>query len=312
MASALIFSMNRVEDVIKLANKIKNYLDEIVVIDSSEKEKFELLKNKIPFAKIYWLPPLGMVELYYKIGLDVCNDDWILHLEDDEAPSEELLKDLKKIIGDKNVCSVCRFDTKGNFQRLFRLFHRDNIIPTGLIHFVWASKIKPIELSEKYGIIHYEKDSDLIKLKRYAVFESWQYGYKISLSLTNHHIKYKNDSKIVKKIKRILYLLTKQGKFGWFLLAIEYNLYMLFINIKSSGDLKSIFHSVYYSFFIQLNNCKNFSVKHEAWMKMIEKGIFEFLGLDNYENALRNLKDLNSKSGLDNFVRLVEKGVRRS
>ncbi len=52
MISALIFSMNRVENVVKLSEKIKDYVDEIVIIDSSDKEKFEGMRKKIPYAKI--------------------------------------------------------------------------------------------------------------------------------------------------------------------------------------------------------------------------------------------------------------------
>ncbi|MEM0265826.1 MAG: hypothetical protein QXM23_00885 [Archaeoglobaceae archaeon] len=102
MISALIFSMNRVENVVKLSEKIRDYVDEIVIIDSSDKEKFEEMKNNIPYAKIYWLPPLGMADFYYKIGLEICKNEWILHLDDDEEPSDELLKDLKKIIINNN------------------------------------------------------------------------------------------------------------------------------------------------------------------------------------------------------------------
>lgn len=306
MISALIFSMNRVGDVIKTSEKLRDYLDEIIVIDSSEKEKFNLLKNEIPYAKVYWLPPLGMADLYYKIGLQLSSNDWILHLDDDEEPNEELLKDLKGIIKDKNVYSICRFDTKGEFQRLFRLFHRDNIIPTGLIHFTWASNVKAVELNEKYGIIHYEKDIDLNKLKRYAIFESWQFGYKIFSSVFNQHYKSMNPNKTIKDYKRIFYSQTMFGKFGWFLMAMEYNIYILFEGIKSSRNIKSIFQSFYYAFFIQLNIFKDFHKKYEVWMKIIEKDVFEFLGLDNYENALKSLSDMNSANGVENFIRLVE------
>ena len=59
----LIFSMNRTENVIKLANLIKDYVDEIVIIDSSLRRNFEILKRKLKFAKVYWLPPELMQEV---------------------------------------------------------------------------------------------------------------------------------------------------------------------------------------------------------------------------------------------------------
>jgi len=38
MISALIFSMNRIENVVRLAEKIRPYVDEIVIVDSSNKK----------------------------------------------------------------------------------------------------------------------------------------------------------------------------------------------------------------------------------------------------------------------------------
>lgn len=66
--SALIFSMSRVENVLRLAEKLKDYVDEVVIIDSSDKEEFEELRKRLSFARTYWLPPIGVVELYYRVG----------------------------------------------------------------------------------------------------------------------------------------------------------------------------------------------------------------------------------------------------
>lgn len=59
--SALIFSMNRIENVIRLANKLRDYVDEIVIVDSSDRRNYEILRRKLKFARIYWLPPIGML-----------------------------------------------------------------------------------------------------------------------------------------------------------------------------------------------------------------------------------------------------------
>jgi hypothetical protein len=39
--------MNRVETVVKLAEKVRPYVDEIVIIDSSKKENHQSLKNSL-------------------------------------------------------------------------------------------------------------------------------------------------------------------------------------------------------------------------------------------------------------------------
>jgi GT2 family glycosyltransferase len=51
--SALIFSMNRVENVVSLVEKIKPYVDEVVIVDSSKKEKHKFLKEKLKDARMW-------------------------------------------------------------------------------------------------------------------------------------------------------------------------------------------------------------------------------------------------------------------
>ncbi|MEM2260631.1 MAG: hypothetical protein QXY65_06160 [Candidatus Methanomethylicaceae archaeon] len=305
MISTLIFSMNRVENVLKLAEKLKDYVDEIVIIDSSNEEKFEELKKKLPFARIYWFPPLGMVELYYKIGLELCKGSYIFHL-DDEEPSENLLKDLRKIIKEGYVFSIKRIDSKTRTgHKLFRLFHRDFIVPTGLIHWVWVSKVKPRELDDRYYIIHKEEDVNIKKLKKYAVIESWQFGVKVFRKITPSDFTYRKNPRKRIRIKRLLRLQLKLGGFGWFLLATEYNFfYVLYLFLRKI--LYRFPFPLHYYLFIQLNLFKDFPKKKIAWMKMIDKGVYEFLGLDSYEKALESLKYLKSRNGLENLVKLIE------
>ena len=305
--SALIFSMNRVENVLRLAEKLKDYVDEVVIIDSSDKEKFEELKKRLSFARIYWLPPIGVVELYYRIGLELCKGEYIFHLDDDEKPSEELLKDLRKIVEKGYVFSIRRVGLEGT-TKLFRLFHRDFIVPTGLIHWVWASKITPRELEDRYYIVHREEDVNVKKLKRYAVIESWVFGVKLFRTIFPSYTKarQRNLNSLLRKLsKRFFQSQLRFGDFKWFLLTTGYNFYVLYLMIRDSRSLRSLFYSLLYYLLIQVNLFKDFSKKKEAWIKMIERGVFEFLGLDSYEKALRSLKNLKSRNGLENFVMLI-------
>ncbi|MEM3505563.1 MAG: hypothetical protein QW532_04985 [Archaeoglobaceae archaeon] len=284
-----------------------------MIIDSSDKEKFEEMKNRIPYARIYWLPPLGMADFYYKIGLELCKNEWILHLDDDEEPSDELLRDLRTLAdGEVRVYAILRSCKDSKVRaKVFRFFNKDYISPTGLIHVPWVSKVNPFFLDEKYYLNHYEENVNIKKFKKYAVYESWQYCCKIMVSIFGTYIRYQNPSKFVKKLGRVLFYQSKLGKFGWFLLATEYNLYNLFNWIKSSRTPKFIIYSFIYSLFIQINLLKDFSKKLEASLKMWEVGVFEFLGVDSYENALKNLEGLNSRNGLENFVKLVERRLQK-
>jgi hypothetical protein len=157
--SALIFSMNRVENVVSLVEKIKPYVDEVVIVDSSKKEKHEFLKEKLKDARIYWFPPVGMADLYYKIGLDLCSNEWVIHLDDDEDPSEELLRDLRDLVrvygGKYKIFRVGRGKGSRERQMIFRIFNKEFIVPTGVIHWTWAAKTNDIlDLDKKYFILH--------------------------------------------------------------------------------------------------------------------------------------------------------------
>ncbi|MEM0265827.1 MAG: hypothetical protein QXM23_00890 [Archaeoglobaceae archaeon] len=166
-------------------------------------------------------------------------------------------------------------------------------------------------MDEKYNVIHYEKDVDVKKLKKYAVYESWQYWCKLLSSIFGNYLKYQNAGNFAKKVGKIFLAQRKLGKFGWFLLATEYNIYMLLVGIKSSRNFKQLYYSLLYWMLIQMNLFKDFSKKLEASLKMWEVGVFEFLGVDSYENALKNLEGLNSRNGLENFVKLVERRLQK-
>ena len=200
--SALLFSMNDIEKISNIANKIKNYVDEIIIIDSSNDENFYIIEGRVPFAHIYRLPPIGMADLYYQIGLNLTHNNWVIHLDDDEEPNEILLKNLKKIISSANskVLRITRINKTYRFNdQLIRIFHKDYVTATGCIHWSWGSKVEPEDLPEIYIINHNVTDRSLRKLKKYALIESYQWGYKILYDLTHKNL--------TKKIK-ILALLT--------------------------------------------------------------------------------------------------------
>lgn len=77
-----------------------------------------------------------MVELYFSIGMDLISNDWVIMLESDEEPNEELLSDLKEIVlnAKSKIFFVMRIDT-GFFKRkvwCIRLFDKNYIVfPTG-------------------------------------------------------------------------------------------------------------------------------------------------------------------------------------
>ena len=311
--------MNRVESVVRLVEKIKPYVDEVVIVDSSKKEKHEFLKEKLKDAKIYWFPPVGMADLYYKIGLDLCSNEWVIQLDDDEEPSKELLRDLRDLVrvyGDRyKIFRVLR-DSRGSKKRhiIFRIFNKEFIIPTGVIHWNWAAKTNDIlDLDEKYFILHldfiYLNLKNFIKtFRRYGVIESYQYGYKILAALYKDYIKPQNPSSFARKAFRILFeaLLKLNKKLGFFVSTFLYNFYFFLFGIKNREFLRPLI----YFYFIQIQLLRNFGRKYDIWLKMWEAGDpIKYAGMDEIEKFNKIAEKLDPENGLKNFVALMEKKV---
>jgi len=316
--SVLIFSMNKVDRVIQLATKLRDFVDEIVVVDSSKKRNYELLKRKIPFAKVYWVPPIGVVELYYQLGLNITRNKWVLHLEDDEKLNEEFLRNLKKIISksDAQVYRVTRIDTRlKTKQKLIRLFNKKYVVATGCIHWCWASKVDYKDLDEKYIIYHHTEDLAPLKkrIKRlwnFSIIESYQWGYKILYTLFNDDLKKSEEAgKEIKNIaKKIFQFQTKLGSIGWYLIATEYNLYWLIYGLFKVKKVP--LESFLYWLFIQINITIKFRKKLKIWKKMFECGNpIKFMNLESV-NSIRKIKvSLSENNGLKNFCKILESKI---
>lgn len=144
--SVIIFSRNYPERTIGAIKDIYDYVDEIVLVDSSDsKERKELLKSKKDNVwkklNIYYIVPMGFVELYRGYAISKCSKDWILYLDTDERVSEKLKKDLRKITR-TSKCSaynIVRYEDVTsdvdyrNFTFQIRLFMKSKIKYKGII-----------------------------------------------------------------------------------------------------------------------------------------------------------------------------------
>ena len=301
--SALIFSMNRIENVISLVNKIKDFVDEVVIVDSSQRKNFEILKRKLKFAKVYWLPPIGVVELYHQIGINLCSNDWILYFDDDEEPTIELLQEIIKLKNEgkepsAKVFLIKRIEKNG-FSMLCRFFNRKYIEPTGLIH--WGFEIRTTNISKLPGyIIHKNEEGDyskfIRKLQRYAIIEAYQWWYKVEYSINT-------SNKIIAKFLRMLLIRIPFPLFAW-ICANAFLIYYFILWIRSKCC--SIFVSSLYCLFILFYINKNFKKCIKIWESISGKNTYpiKHLGLNSIENIRRKI--LHPEDGLKNFIKLME------
>ena len=108
------FSRNDVNDVKSLINEMKDIVDEVVVVDSSdEKRHNQLLKfsKENKKVRIYYVVPLGYVEPLRMYALKKCRSNWVLLLDADERLNKPFKKNLRKIIKNAkcNAYSVAFF-----------------------------------------------------------------------------------------------------------------------------------------------------------------------------------------------------------
>ena len=160
----LIFSYN---DIYLIENRIKfflQYVDEIVIIDSSTNVKQKEMLNNLANEKIkvFNTPAFGFVEPFRNYGIQKCNSEWIFNIDTDELPNELLLKELKNIISDEeyDYFEIYRENIAKNGKKLSdeyilnRLFKNGKIEYKGYVHENPIISGKGLKLPKSFKIIN--------------------------------------------------------------------------------------------------------------------------------------------------------------
>lgn len=307
--SAVICTKDNPARVIELVDTICNYIDEILIIDSSIPENFGKLSKKLPGkARLYNFPSLGYADPFFKIGADLAKNDWILLLADDETPDKELLENLKT--NDDIACYLLlELQTVSGFKDFRpRLYNRKKIHFTGVVHWAIIPKGKLDFLQG--NLYHYEHPS-FDKSKRYALLDSYMVGFKILWIVNNEKWHPLNDKRnqLAKIFKRIFEKQFLFGKtLGWFLAIIEYLLSHIIYGIIR-GNIKARLNVVLYNLFIFCNIVKNFKIKIQIWESLFKaSSLNAYLDLNNPED-FEKLSEKGQK-GLGLIISLIEEKAR--
>jgi hypothetical protein len=122
-------------------------VDDIVLIDSSDKaerDKLDRMKKKKKWTKlrIFYVVPLGFVEMYRPYGLSKCKNDWVLFLCADERISDQLKSDIIGIINNTKYAAfnanrfenVNERESKSNFFTFqIQLFRKSMVRYKGIV-----------------------------------------------------------------------------------------------------------------------------------------------------------------------------------
>ncbi|SEW48790.1 Glycosyltransferase involved in cell wall bisynthesis [Chryseobacterium wanjuense] len=95
--SLAVITYNEEENIVRLLDSLKNTVDEIVIVDSFSTDKTkEICTQKYPQVKFFERKFNGYGE-QKNHALDLCSHEWILFLDADEVPDEDLKNSIKKI-----------------------------------------------------------------------------------------------------------------------------------------------------------------------------------------------------------------------
>jgi len=140
----LIFSRNDTKNALDLADSLHGIADEVVIIDSSDKEAHETLANeaKKRGIKVYYTIPFGYVEPLRPYGISKCKNEWILYLDTDERLNEEFAKSINEIIANSkcDAFAIKRYEESNPeghtpfFTWQIRLFRKSKVAFKGVIH----------------------------------------------------------------------------------------------------------------------------------------------------------------------------------
>lgn len=99
--SISITTYNEEENIGRLLENIKDFADEIIIIDGQSKDKTVQIARK--YTKNIFIVPNNLnLNVNKQKGIKKCKSDWILYLDADEILESELKLEIKKIIENTN------------------------------------------------------------------------------------------------------------------------------------------------------------------------------------------------------------------
>ena len=319
--------------VVALANMVRDYVDEVIIVHTGPRSALEGLKRGVPFAKVLDLPNLGTIGPYLGVAISSASNDWILYLEDDYVPSIKLLSSLRELVrnAESRLYRINRInihqDGGVTIQRDIMLFDRRAVRPTGIIHEHFYTWERFLDLDQSFFIEHREDPltfySYLIKLWKYSVYSSLDVPYKLLMLRSPNPPVYNDVGDDLLRQRQMIYslricdpmrsnaclFLYELAYFiGSWLLSIGSLLLRVLTKRQKPKDL--VLSGLYYLFLISnaIRNLRFLAVSRAAY----EKGSFiNLFGLENLDNAQKALTGLQDLEGIKNYFTLLKRYLNK-
>ncbi len=339
--SCLLLTRNQPRIISELVKHLYDIVDDIVIVDSSDKEKFaELKRNMKGFEKvrIYYAVPLGYEEPYRMYGLKKAKYEWVLGPDADQRLNPEFRRNLHRIIKDNGSFYgiIAGQDNFLNGKRIYgesygirvgkndwqlRLFRKSKVLFRGIVHEApdlggkWKSRtgkeLRVHFLPEKYRFIQQHEKGDF----RYKIMKTM----KLEMFECRHTY---SSTKLPKQLAgpfRLYGSLKGIGKERELTMR-DYLMHERLYSILSNGEPSEWFRPMPYYFrrkvatiFAAEPELRELSFAISEDIKRND-GVIKYLGFDK-DNTINNLnrKYKGSKlKGIDLFiVLLVDEFYRR-
>jgi len=312
--------------VVALANMVRDYVDEVIIVHMGPRSALEGLKRGVPFAKVLDLPDLGIAPLYLGVAISSASNDWILYLEDDYVPSIKLLSSLRELVrnAESRLYRINRINIHqdGGFviQRVITLFDRRAVRPTGIIHEHFYTWERFLDLDQSFFIEHREDPltfySYLIKLWKYSVYSSLGVLYKLLMLRSPNPPAYNDVGDDLLRQRQRIYSLRicdpMRSNACLFLYELAYFIgsWLFGVLTKRQKPKDLVLSGLYYLFLISnaIRNLRFLAVSRAAY----EKGSFiNLFGLENLDNARKALTGLQDLEGIKNYFTLLKRYLNK-
>jgi len=311
-----MFNRNENEGIIRNVRLLHNAVDEIVIIDSSDPEKEEQLKESLKSfnVKIYRALTLGYADPLFYYGISKTSSDYILKLDADEEPSKELIKKIEERNFLHSVYNIY-WKTKAGYSLGYKptvLFTKNSIKKiTGIIHSGIEYKYLAKNFYKEAYMIHYGKP----KVKyNYIYIESCERPVQLYIK------QLKIRRKLLGNLLSFVYNLPKPVNLYFTVILINFggaiiNMLKNGSNFKNCSDFISTVYWNSFWFNYEIAKMKYFYSlpKSEqklrlkiAWEIYKSGGIIPYLGLNKtayVENLTKTFKF--DMPGIEAFKKLV-------